>query len=142
MILWNIDTLDWKTKNTAATIDTVLKTADEGDILLLHDIHSSSVDAALALIPKLIDAGYQLVTVSEMADARGVQLQSGGVYTDFNKEQQLVKNGRIFRSFITDDGSSPVFLLFLFSKGSAVLFKKNVDFLCGIQYSPYGNVMI
>lgn len=85
MILWNIDTLDWKTKNTASTIDTVLKTADDGDIVLLHDVHSSSVDAALALIPKLIDAGYQLVTVSEMADARGIQLQSGGVYTDFNK---------------------------------------------------------
>lgn len=85
MILWNIDTLDWKTLDTAATIDTVLKTADDGDIVLLHDIHSSSVDAALALIPKLIDAGYQLVTVSEMADARGVQLESGSVYTDFNK---------------------------------------------------------
>lgn len=85
MILWNIDTLDWKTLNAQATIDKVLTEADDGDIVLLHDIHSSSVDAALALIPKLVDAGYQLVTVSEMADARGIRMENGGVYTDFNK---------------------------------------------------------
>ncbi len=85
MILWNIDTLDWKTKDTQSTIDCVLNTADDGDIVLMHDIHSSTVDAALELIPKLIENGYQLVTVSEMAEARGEVLQNGKVYTDFNK---------------------------------------------------------
>lgn len=85
LVLWNVDTQDWKTRDAKATVDAVLKTADDGDIVLLHDVHSSSVDAALALIPKLADAGYQLVTVSEMADARGIQLQSGGVYAHFNK---------------------------------------------------------
>ncbi|MFQ8899255.1 MAG: hypothetical protein ACLR71_14565 [[Clostridium] scindens] len=43
----------------------------------MHDIHTESVDAALALIPKLIDEGYQLVTVSEMARAKGVELKDG-----------------------------------------------------------------
>lgn len=85
MILWNIDTLDWKTKDANAVVNNVLQTADDGDIVLLHDIHGSSVDAALTLIPKLVDAGYQLVTVSEMAEARGIHMESGGVYTDFNK---------------------------------------------------------
>lgn len=85
MILWNIDTLDWKTKDTQSTIDSVLNTADDGDIVLMHDIHSSTVDAALQLIPKLIENGYQLVTVSEMAEARGIILENGKVYTDFNK---------------------------------------------------------
>lgn len=85
MILWNIDTLDWKTKDTQSTIDCVLNTADDGDIVLMHDIHSSTVDAAIELIPKLIENGYQLVTVSEMAAARGEILQNGQVYTDFNK---------------------------------------------------------
>lgn len=85
MILWNIDTLDWKTKNTQSTIDSVMNTADDGDIVLMHDIHSSTVDAALQLIPKLIENGYQLVTVSEMAEARGIILENGKVYTDFNK---------------------------------------------------------
>lgn len=85
MILWNVDTLDWKTKNTQATIDCVLNTADDGDIVLMHDIHGTSVDAAIQLIPKLIENGYQLVTVSEMAEARGISMENGGVYTDFNK---------------------------------------------------------
>lgn len=85
MILWNIDTLDWKTKDTQSTIDCVLNTADDGDIVLMHDIYSATVDAALQLIPKLIENGYQLVTVTEMAEARGITLQNGKVYTDFNK---------------------------------------------------------
>ena len=85
MILWNIDTLDWKTMNTQMTIDNVLTNADDGDIVLMHDIHSTSVDAAIELIPRLIKNGYQLVTVTEMAEARGIVLKNGETYTDFNK---------------------------------------------------------
>lgn len=85
MILWNIDTLDWKTKDVQNTVNVVLTTADDGDIVLMHDIHSASIDAAIELIPRLIAEGYQLVTVSEMAEARGIVLQNGTTYTDFNK---------------------------------------------------------
>lgn len=85
MILWNVDTLDWQTMDTQKTIDNVLNYADDGDIVLLHDIHSTSVDAALYLIPRLVAAGYQLVTVSELAEARGIVLKNGVSYTDFNK---------------------------------------------------------
>lgn len=85
MILWNIDTLDWKTRNAKKTINTVMDNVGDGDIILLHDIHSESVDAALKLIPKLQKAGYQLVTVSEMAAAKGKTLEKGGRYTDFTK---------------------------------------------------------
>ena len=85
LAFWSIDTLDWKTKNAQATIDSVMNTAGDGDIVLMHDIHSTSVDAAIALIPKLIDAGYQLVTVSELAEARGVTLENGGKYFEFAK---------------------------------------------------------
>lgn len=83
MILWNIDTLDWKTRNAQKTIDIVMKTAKDGDIILMHDIHTESVDAALVLIPKLQEAGFQLVTVSEMAAAKNVSLAAGKTYTDF-----------------------------------------------------------
>ena len=67
MILWNVDTLDWKTRNTQSTIDEVMRDLKDGDIILMHDIHTQTVDAALQLIPKLEEEGYQLVTVSEMA---------------------------------------------------------------------------
>lgn len=85
LILWSIDTLDWKTRNAKATIDTVMKNVSDGDIILMHDIHKESIDAAIELIPKLIDKGYQLVTVSEMAEARNISMKNGGKYGKFGK---------------------------------------------------------
>ncbi len=85
MILWNIDTLDWKTRDAKKTVDTVMKQVGDGDVILMHDIHSETVDAALDLIPRLEDAGYQLVTVSELAAAKEKKLKNGGKYTDFTK---------------------------------------------------------
>ncbi len=49
----------------------------------MHDIHSESVDAAIEMIPKLIAQNYQLVTVSEMAAAKGIKMENGERYTDF-----------------------------------------------------------
>lgn len=83
MILWNIDTLDWKTRNVKKTIKAVMKDVKDGDIILLHDIHSETIDAAMKLIPKLQEKGYQLVTVSEMAAAKGIKMEAGEKYTDF-----------------------------------------------------------
>lgn len=83
MILWSIDTLDWKTRDAQATIDNVMSSVGDGDIILMHDIHTQTIDAAIALIPKLTAAGYQLVTVSEMAEARGYTLENGEKYAEF-----------------------------------------------------------
>lgn len=82
MIYWSIDTEDWKTKSKDATVQSAL-TAKDGDIVLMHDIHDWSVEAAIEVIPQLINQGYQLVTVSEMAEARGIDLQNGVTYFDF-----------------------------------------------------------
>lgn len=83
MILWSVDTLDWKTKDTQATIESIRASAGDGAVILLHDIHSFSVDAALAVIPELTRQGYQLVTISEMAAAKGVSLENGKTYGSF-----------------------------------------------------------
>lgn len=83
IIQWSVDTMDWKTRNAQATIDNVLSHACDGDVVLMHDIHSESIDAALKLIPELVRRGYQLVTVSELAQARGITLQNGSVYFSF-----------------------------------------------------------
>lgn len=83
MILWNIDTLDWKTKNAKKTIKAVMKDVKDGDIILLHDIHSTTIDAMEELIPMLLEEGYQLVTVSEMAAVKGIQMEAGERYFDF-----------------------------------------------------------
>lgn len=86
IILWSIDTLDWKTLNTESTVNSIMTLAEDGDIILMHDIHSASIDAAIQVIPQLINQGYQLVTVSEMADAKGIVMKNGTIYTDFCPE--------------------------------------------------------
>ena len=70
-IVWSVDTLDWKTRNAQKTIDTVLSQVKDGDIVLMHDLYEQSAIAAETLIPELTKRGYQLVTVSEMAELRG-----------------------------------------------------------------------
>lgn len=80
LINWDIDTLDWKTKNAQTTYDTILNQVKDGDIILMHEIYSASVDAADKVIPELIKRGFQLVTVSEMAQAKGVTLEPGHTY--------------------------------------------------------------
>lgn len=81
-VLWSIDTLDWKTKNAQNTINVVLSSVKDGDIILMHDLYDTSADAAVVLIPELKKRGYQLVTVSEMASLRG-GMTPGQVYHSF-----------------------------------------------------------
>lgn len=86
MIMWSVDTLDWKTRNAQSTIDHVMSNVKDGDIILMHDIHSATIDASEQLIPKLQAAGYQLVTVSELAEARGIVMEAGQSYSEFWKD--------------------------------------------------------
>lgn len=79
IITWDVDTRDWATRSTEKTVESVMANAHDGAIILMHDIHASTADAALQIIPALIEAGYQLVTVSEMAQYRG-GLENGRVY--------------------------------------------------------------
>lgn len=86
VIMWSLDTLDWKKKDAAKITNYVLNYVGDGDIVLMHDIHSFSVESALTLIPQLIERGYQLVTVSELAEARGIEMNNGEKYFHFYKD--------------------------------------------------------
>ena len=70
MIIWSIDPLDYSTKDADNTFKVVMEKAQDGDIVLMHDTYSETADAAERLIPALIEKGFQLVTVSEMAQAK------------------------------------------------------------------------
>ena len=80
LAMWSVDTLDWELKNVELIKEYVLNTAKDGEIILLHDIHETTIQAMLQAIPELVNRGYQLVTVSEMAQARGVTLENGEKY--------------------------------------------------------------
>lgn len=84
IILWNVDTLDWKTNDANDVVEHILTVAGDGDIVLMHDTKEWSVEATIEVIPILLEQGYQLVTVSEMAEAHGVTMVSGGRYFFFD----------------------------------------------------------
>ena len=81
-IMWSIDTRDWQHRNAQKTINNVLSQVKDGDIILMHDIYDATADAAVVLIPELTARGYQLVTVSELAAARG-GMAAGHKYSQF-----------------------------------------------------------
>ncbi|MBR3165269.1 MAG: polysaccharide deacetylase family protein [Lachnospiraceae bacterium] len=85
LITWNVDTLDWKTRSTSATVSHVKNHHGDGSIILMHDIHRPTAMAAKTIIPWLAKKGYQLVTVSELADCRG-GLKKGVTYSSFRKK--------------------------------------------------------
>ena len=86
MILWSVDTLDWKTLDTQQTVDAVMESAQDGAIILMHDIYSTTVDAAEIIIPKLIEEGYELVTIHELAKSHDTELKAGITYGSMNQD--------------------------------------------------------
>ncbi|GGE29528.1 polysaccharide deacetylase family protein [Streptococcus himalayensis] len=64
-MLWDVDTLDWKTHNTAAIMREVRKT-QPGSVILMHDIHQTTIDALPSVLEYLKENGYTFVTVSEL----------------------------------------------------------------------------
>lgn len=93
-IHWDLDTRDWETKDTQSTIDRVLgANLEDGDVILMHDIWQPTIEACKTLIPELINQGFQLVTISEMAAAHGVELQNGVTYYNFTAKELARMNG-------------------------------------------------
>ena len=80
-IIWSIDTLDWKTRNADSTKKAVLDHVKDGDIVLMHDLYSATASASETIIPELVKRGYQLVTVSELAECRGGMKETGAYYS-------------------------------------------------------------
>lgn len=76
-IMWSIDSLDWSYKDADLDYNGIMNDSglQDGAVILMHDIHEPSVEAAIRLIPDLIAQGYKLVTISEMAEAKNVTLQ-------------------------------------------------------------------
>lgn len=66
LMLWNVDTLDWKSRDSEKVLASIRAGARDGAIILLHDLYPSSVDAIRTAVPELIAQGYQLVTISDL----------------------------------------------------------------------------
>ncbi len=65
-VLWTIDPLDWCSSNVSCIVDTVCARAGENEIILMHDQYKSTVTAALKIVDRLQEEGYEFVTVDEL----------------------------------------------------------------------------
>lgn len=84
IVLWSLDTRDWESRNETAILNKTFNNGSnsvkDGSIILLHDIHGTSVNASLKMIDRLIAEGYTLVTVSELLYWNANGATAGGVY--------------------------------------------------------------
>lgn len=97
MIMWNVDTVDWKTRDAQAVRDAIVNNGtDGGDILCLHDIYDTTAEGVLMAVDELSKEGYKFVTISELEAARdkfvaGRIWLSAHEFYDFGSKENVAK---------------------------------------------------
>lgn len=80
IIIWDIDTLDWKYHNSKRIASRVINKVKDGDIILMHDIYSATANSLNIIIPELQNRGYTFVTIPELFYYKESTLEKGMVY--------------------------------------------------------------
>lgn len=70
-IMWTLDTRDWKSLNTQAVYKAIINQADDGEIILLHDLYKSSVNGAIKAMTEMLAGDYEFLTVTELLSRNG-----------------------------------------------------------------------
>ena len=83
VLSWSVDPKDWATHDAQKVEQEVITHVQDGDVILLHDMSDSSVDAALVIIDELQKQGFQFVTVSELTRQRQIPVIPGKEYSRF-----------------------------------------------------------
>ncbi len=78
---WAVDPQDWLYRNADTVKSRIINNVSDGDIILVHDIHATTIPGSLAAIDYLQARGYEFVTVRELFRRRGVSLRSGSSYS-------------------------------------------------------------
>ncbi len=82
-IYWNKDTRDWDDKDTEKLVNYVLNNTQDGDIVLMHEIHKTTVDGVERIVKGLQDQGFELLTIDEIADSRNIKLSKYKLHGSF-----------------------------------------------------------
>lgn len=81
LVFWSVDPQDWLYRNAETVKNNIIRNAHDGAIVLVHDIHSTSIPGSLAAIDYLKKQGYEFVTVRELFRRRGQALTNGVQYS-------------------------------------------------------------
>ena len=79
-IYWSVDTLDWKTLSSDAVYQCLLRYSDDGDIVLMHDLHGSTVNGAIRALKLMQDGDYEFLTVTELLSRNGTSPENSTNY--------------------------------------------------------------
>ena len=80
LILWNLDTEDWRYHDVDHIVNYVMDNVSDGSIILMHELYETSLQALEILLPKLYAEGYQVVSISELATLQDKTLERGHAY--------------------------------------------------------------
>ena len=75
VIMWDIDTRDWKYKDSKKIANIAINEASDSKIILMHDTKSRTLEAVKILVPELIKQGYQFVTIQELKEIKAIRQQ-------------------------------------------------------------------
>lgn len=76
IVLWNIDTMDWRIKDSKKIASRAISTIKDGSIILMHDTYERTYKALKIMIPELKNQGFQFVTVSELKEIQTIREKS------------------------------------------------------------------
>jgi peptidoglycan/xylan/chitin deacetylase (PgdA/CDA1 family) len=80
LMMWSIDPEDWKTRDPDQIFHHVVDNAEDGSIVLLHDIYDTTLAAVAKIIPELKSRGFVFLTIKQIMDARAKTLENGVIY--------------------------------------------------------------
>ena len=80
-----MDPEDWKDDDVGRIVAGVVEHVQDGDIILMHDLYGSSVDAAVQIVDALLGKGYCFVTVEDLLVRNGIEAQDGVIYRSGRK---------------------------------------------------------
>ncbi len=82
-VLWSVDTRDWESRDAQKVCDAIVENAQDGAVVLMHDLYDTSVDGALAAIDILQQQGYAFVSVEEYLQIRQLNPETHKAYHRF-----------------------------------------------------------
>lgn len=85
IILWSVDTLDWESRNASSIVQKIKNEVEDGDIILMHDIYESTLQASYEIIPWLKHQGYQIVSVQQLMQAKKIPYEKQKIYFSTNE---------------------------------------------------------
>lgn len=73
IVLWTVDTMDWKYRNVSTIVSRATKNLKDGDIILMHDIYKTSALAVDKIITEIKKQGFELVTIPELKEIENLK---------------------------------------------------------------------